>query len=162
MRPQDLLAEAVDGADAGGVELGGDGVPTLPLIGLQIGPGEVVPHLLADAPAHLAGGLAGEGDGDNAAQGQAAGQQSEKAGGEGPGLARARARGHQRVRGAEGRVRLGVAEGEGVEDGMVGGGHGGRARCSAHDFAALCYHKRTGPAMASLSRLLPFQLQQRD
>ena len=66
MGAEDLGAQAVDGADAGGVQRRIQLLPPVALVGGQVRPSQVPAHLLADPVAHLAGSLPGKRDRDGA------------------------------------------------------------------------------------------------
>jgi len=94
---QDLGAQAVDGADPRRVELLVGAAPAAAFLIGKVGSLQEPADLLANARAHLAGGLPGKGNGNNRSQGYPIRQQREIAGHERARLARARARRHSNV-----------------------------------------------------------------
>jgi len=125
MGAQDLPAEAVDCADARCVQVGVDGLPGAALLGGEVASLQIPPHLGTDPIAHLAGRLAREGDGNDAAQGTALCQEREIARHEGARLSRTGARGDDNVAppGGDGGTLL-LVGGELGHDGVERFGHG--------------------------------------
>jgi len=120
-----MIQNYASAVDQQGVEASVDGEPAVALLRGQIPLGQVALDLGPDPVAHLPGGLAGEGDGHDAAQRRTIGQQRQIAGHQGPRLPRPRPRRHDDVAaaGGDGRALLRVWR-ELADDGVKVSTHG--------------------------------------